>query len=402
MKPDYSKTLKACFVGYIVQAVVNNFTPLLFLTFQSSYGIPLEKITFLVTVNFSLQLVIDFLSAGLICKIGYRAAALAAHGMAAAGLLLMTVLPGLLPDPFTGLLLSVLVYACGGGLLEVIVSPMAEACPTEHKAKTMSLLHSFYCWGQVGVVLLSTLFFQIFGIGRWRLIAVLWALLPLANALLFTKVPLATLDGDGETGVTIRGLFRKKIFWVLMLLMLCAGACEQSVSQWASTFAEKGLGVGKTAGDLAGPMMFAVMMGISRTVYGKYGEKINLNRFILFSGILCTASYLIISLSPLPALGLIGCGLCGLSVGILWPGTYSMASAAIRGGGTSMFALLALAGDLGCSGGPTFVGLVSGAYGDNLKIGLLAAVLFPVLLIFGIFLERRTSRSGAERTSGPA
>lgn len=402
MKLDYNKTLKACFIGYIVQAVVNNFTPLLFLTFQSSYGIPLEKITFLVTINFSLQLVVDLLSAGLIKKIGYRASALTAHGLSAAGLLLLTVLPDLLPDPFTGLLLAVLVYAAGGGLLEVIVSPMVEACPTEHKAKTMSLLHSFYCWGQVGVVLLSTLFFHVFGIGRWKLMAVLWALLPIANALLFTKVPIATLDGDGETGTTMKGLFRKKIFWVLMLLMLCAGACEQSVSQWASTFAEKGLGVGKTVGDLAGPMMFAVMMGISRTIYGKYGEKMNLNRFILYSGILCTASYLLISLSPLPALGLIGCGLCGLSVGILWPGTYSMASAALRGGGTAMFALLALAGDLGCSGGPTFVGLVSGLNGDNLKTGLLAAVLFPAVLIVGILWERRTTRSDAQEAGSRA
>ena len=395
MKPNYQHTLKACFVGYIVQAIVNNFTPLLFLTFQSEYGIPLEKITLLVTINFGLQLLIDLLSAGLIDRIGYRASALAAHGLAAAGLILLTVLPGLLPDPFTGLLLSVLVYAVGGGLLEVLVSPMVEACPTENKAKTMSLLHSFYCWGQVGVVLFSTLFFRLFGTGRWRIMAAIWAVIPIANAFVFAKVPIATLNGEGEPGSAMKGIARKKIFWILMLLMLCAGACEQAVSQWASTFAEKGLGVDKTIGDLAGPMMFAAMMGLARTVYGKYGERIDLNRFMLFSGILCAVSYLLISLSPLPVLGLLGCGLCGLSVGILWPGTYSMASAAIRGGGTAMFAFLALAGDLGCSGGPTFVGLVSGASGDNLKAGMLAAVLFPAALIFGIVWEHRTERRAA-------
>lgn len=395
MKPNYQHTLKACFVGYIVQAIVNNFTPLLFLTFQSEYGIPLEKITMLVTINFGLQLLIDFLSAGLIDRIGYRASALAAHGLTAAGLILLTVLPGLLPDPFTGLLLSVLVYAVGGGLLEVLVSPMVEACPTENKAKTMSLLHSFYCWGQVGVVLFSTLFFRLFGTGRWRIMAAIWAVIPIANAFVFAKVPIATLNEEGEPGSAMKGIARKKIFWILMLLMLCAGACEQAVSQWASTFAEKGLGVDKTIGDLAGPMMFAAMMGLARTVYGKYGERIDLNRFMLFSGILCAASYLLISLSPLPFLGLLGCGLCGLSVGILWPGTYSMASAAIRGGGTAMFAFLALAGDLGCSGGPTFVGLVSGASGDNLKAGMLAAVLFPAALIFGIVWEHRTERRAA-------
>lgn len=395
MKPNYQHTLNACFVGYIVQAIVNNFTPLLFLTFQSEYGIPLEKITMLVTINFGLQLLIDFLSAGLIDRIGYRASALAAHGLAAAGLILLTVLPGLLPDPFTGLLLSVLVYAVGGGLLEVLVSPMVEACPTENKAKTMSLLHSFYCWGQVGVVLFSTLFFRLFGTGRWRIMAAIWAVIPIANAFVFAKVPIATLNEEGEPGSAMKGIARKKIFWILMLLMLCAGACEQAVSQWASTFAEKGLGVDKTIGDLAGPMMFAAMMGLARTVYGKYGERIDLNRFMLFSGILCAVSYLLISLSPLPVLGLLGCGLCGLSVGILWPGTYSMASAAIRGGGTAMFAFLALAGDLGCSGGPTFVGLVSGASGDNLKAGMLAAVLFPAALIFGIVWEHRTERRAA-------
>lgn len=395
MKPNYQHTLNACFVGYIVQAIVNNFTPLLFLTFQSEYGIPLEKITMLVTINFGLQLLIDFLSAGLIDRIGYRASALAAHGLTAAGLILLTVLPGLLPDPFTGLLLSVLVYAVGGGLLEVLVSPMVEACPTENKAKAMSLLHSFYCWGQVGVVLFSTLFFRLFGTGRWRIMAAIWAVIPIANAFVFAKVPIATLNEEGEPGSAMKGIARKRIFWILMLLMLCAGACEQAVSQWASTFAEKGLGVDKTIGDLAGPMMFAAMMGLARTVYGKYGERIDLNRFMLFSGILCAVSYLLISLSPLPVLGLLGCGLCGLSVGILWPGTYSMASAAIRGGGTAMFAFLALAGDLGCSGGPTFVGLVSGASGDNLKAGMLAAVLFPAALIFGIVWEHRTERRAA-------
>lgn len=395
MKPDYTKTLKACFTGYIVQAIVNNFTPLLFLTFQSEYGIPLEKITLLVTLNFGLQLVIDLLSAGLVDKIGYRASALAAHGLAAAGLILLAFLPELLPDPFMGLLLSVMVYAVGGGLLEVIVSPMVEACPTKNKEKTMSMLHSFYCWGQVGVVLLSTLFFALFGIARWRILAWIWALLPLANGAVFLRVPIATLESEDGPSLAIRDLARKRMFWILMLLMLCAGACEQSISQWASTFAEKGLGVNKTVGDLAGPMMFAAMTGLSRTLYGKHGDRIGLRRFMACSGVLCAVSYLLVSLSPLPFFSLFGCGLCGLAIGILWPGTYSMAAAAIRGGGTAMFAFLALAGDLGCSGGPTLVGLVAGACGGNLKAGILAAFVFPVLLLFGIFQERSARRSAA-------
>lgn len=384
----YKRTLTACFIGYIVQAIVNNFAPLLFLTFQSTYGIPLSCITLLVTVNFSLQLLIDLLSAGFIDKIGYRASVVLAHIFSAAGLILMTVLPGLLPDAFVGLLISVLVYALGGGLLEVLVSPIVEACPTDNKEKAMSLLHSFYCWGHVGVVLLSTLFFAVFGIENWKILALLWALVPLFNLILFATAPICTLNEDGEKGMSLSGLLTSKIFWILMLLMVCSGACEQAVSQWASTFAEKGLGISKTAGDLAGPMMFALLMGTSRLLYGKWGEKMNLQKCMAYSGVLCAVSYLLISLSPSPVLSLIGCGICGFSVGILWPGTFSMAAKQLRSGGTVLFALLALAGDLGCTGGPTYVGLISGAFGDDLKAGILAALIFPAFLLLGLLLCR--------------
>ena len=381
---NYNKTLYACFVGYIIQAIINNFAPLLFLTFQSSYHIPLSQITLLVTANFGLQLIIDFLSAGFIDKIGYRLSMLAAHVFCAAGLLLMTFLPNMLPDAFTGLFLSVMVYAVGGGLLEVLVSPIVENCPTDNKEKAMSLLHSFYCWGHVGVVLLSTLFFRLFGIENWRILAIVWAIVPICNFFLFMSAPIAEPAKEQEGGLSVKKLVSRKIFWILMLLMLCAGSCEQAVSQWASTFAEKGLGISKAAGDLAGPMFFAILMGTSRLIYGKWGDKLDLDKFMRFSGFLCLFSYLIISLAPYPVLGLLGCGLCGLSVGILWPGAFSMAAANIPGGGTAMFAFLALAGDLGCMGGPTFVGFISGAFDDNLKIGILAAVIFPLLLLAGL------------------
>lgn len=389
---NYNKTLYACFIGYIIQAIVNNFAPLLFLTFQSSYHIPLSQITLLVTVNFGLQLTIDLLSAGFVDKIGYQFSMLAAHVFCAAGLLLMTFLPDLLPSPFIGLFLSVMVYAVGGGLLEVLVSPIVENCPTDNKEKAMSLLHSFYCWGHVGVVLLSTLFFKLFGIENWRILAIVWAAVPILNFFLFLNAPIAGSDNGKEGGLPIQKLVRLKIFWILMLLMLCAGSCEQAVSQWASTFAEKGLGISKAAGDLAGPMLFAILMGTSRLIYGKWGEKLNLDKFMRFSGILCLLSYLVISLSPYPVLGLLGCGLCGLSVGILWPGAFSMAATNIRGGGTAMFALLALAGDLGCMSGPTFVGLISGAFHDNLKIGILAAIIFPLLLLAGLFAKNAVGK----------
>lgn len=397
MKKNYQITIYACFVGYVVQAIVNNFVPLLFLTFQKSYGIPLSQITMLVTINFGIQLLVDLLSAGFLDRIGYRAAIVLAHGCSVAGLVSLTILPDLFPNAFTGLLAAVVIYAVGGGLLEVLVSPIMEACPTDNKEKAMSLLHSFYCWGHVAVVLISTFFFRILGISNWKIMALFWAIIPLLNGIVFAKAPIAALIEEGEKGMSLKELCRNKIFWIFMLMMTCAGASEQAVSQWASAFAEKGLGVSKTIGDLAGPMAFATLMGISRAYYGKYGDKIDLDRFMAYSGLLCILSYLCISLIPVPVLGLAGCAVCGLSVGIMWPGTFSKASASLKGGGTAMFALLALAGDLGCSGGPTLAGIVSGHFQDNLRIGILAAIIFPVVLLVGMAACRK---QGNGKTKG--
>lgn len=394
MKNQYNKTITACFAAYIVQAIVNNFVPLLFLTFQRSYSIPLSQITLLVTFNFGVQLLVDLLSVGFVDKIGYRASMIIAHVLSAAGLVLLTVLPEVMPSPFAGILIAVMIYAVGGGLLEVLVSPVVEACPSDNKEKTMSMLHSFYCWGHVGVVLLSTVFFQLFGTQNWKIMALVWAIIPACNAYVFTKVPIASLMEEGETGLKMNELFRIKIFWILLIMMVCAGASEQAVSQWASTFAEKGLGISKTLGDLAGPMAFAILMGTSRAFYGKYGDRINLDKFMIYSSCLCILSYLGVSLLPIPQLSLVACAICGLSVGIMWPGTFSKASAALPRGGTAMFALLALGGDLGCSGGPTLVGMVSSALGDNLKMGILAGIVFPVLLLTGVLLCRKMRKAG--------
>ncbi len=322
MKNQYNKTITACFVGYIVQAVVNNFTPLLFLFFQRSYHIPLSQITLLVTFNFGIQLLIDLLSVGFVDKIGYRASMITAHVLSAGGLILLTVLPEILLSPFAGILIAVMVYAIGGGLLEVLVSPVVEACPSDNKEKAMSMLHSFYCWGHAGVVLISTLFFYIAGIENWKYLALIWALIPIGNAFAFAKVPIAPLIEDSASGLQLKDLFRLKTFWILFIMMVCAGASEQAVSQWASTFAEKGLGISKTAGDLAGPMAFAILMGTSRLFYGKYGDRIHLGHFMVYSSCLCILSYLCISLLPFPQLSLIACAVCGLSVGIMWPGTF--------------------------------------------------------------------------------
>jgi len=386
MGKSYNKTLYACFIGYIVQAIVNNFVPLLFLTFHSSYGIPMTQITLLITFNFGLQLLVDIMSVTFVDRIGYRASVIIAHMCAMTGFVFLTILPDICGSAFAGLMLAVAIYAVGGGLLEVLVSPIVEACPTKNKEKAMSLLHSFYCWGHVAVVLVSTVFFHLFGIENWKVMACIWAVIPFANMIFFTKVPIASLMDEGEKGLTIGQLFRKKIFWVLMVMMICAGASEQAVSQWASTFAETGLRVSKTIGDLAGPMLFALLMGSARAFYGKYGERIDLDHFMTGSSILCIIAYLCISLVPNSVVGFIGCALCGLSVGIMWPGVFSKAAASEAKSGTAMFALLALAGDVGCSGGPTVVGMVSGALDNNLKMGILAGVVFPVLLLIGIYL----------------
>lgn len=386
---NYSHTIKACFTGYIVQAVVNNFIPLLFVYFHTHYDIPMGSITFLVTANFGIQLLVDLLSAGFVDKIGYRFSVVAAHFCVVAGFVLLVILPDLTSNPFMGIMAAVTVYAIGGGLLEVIVSPVVEACPTDNKESVMSLLHSFYCWGHVAVVAVSTVYFAVFGIERWKALALILAIIPLANGILFTRVPIYKLVDDADGGLGLKQILSTGVFWMLVLMMACAGASEQAVSQWSSAFAEAGLGVDKTLGDLAGPMFFAVMMGASRVFYSRKADRIKPEVFMGISAVLCIASYLLISLSPLPVLSLAGCGICGFSVGVMWPGTFSIASAVMRKGGTMMFAFLALAGDLGCSGGPTFVGWISGKNSDSLSSGILAAVVFPVFMIAGLAALRK-------------
>ena len=391
IKNNSRHTIFACYDGYITQAIVNNFAPLLFLIFRDRFGLPLEQITLLVTINFLVQLAVDLVAAKVADRIGWRRCLVAAHIFAAAGLAGLSLFPNIMP-PFAGLLTSVVLYAVGGGLIEVLVSPVVEACPTENKAGVMSLLHSFYCWGTVGVVALSTLFLSVFGKDSWQILALCWAVFPLLVSVYFTQVPIYSLTEEGES-YGIRQLCGMKSFWLFVVLMFAAGASEQAMSQWASAFAESGLGISKTIGDLLGPCLFSVLMGSSRVFYGKMSEKINLNSFLILSGVLCIGSYLLASLSPFPILSLVGCGLCGLSVGILWPGVFSLAAAEIPKGGTAMFALLALAGDLGCSGGPTTVGMLTGLFDGELKPALLFGIVFPMIMIVGALIQRKDSKN---------
>ena len=378
--PNYHKTKTACYLGFITQAIAANFAPLLFLKFHNDYGISLGNIALISTVYFFTQLLIDLLCAKFVDRIGYRISIVVSEVCSAAGLIGLAFLPDLLPNAFAGILISVTVYAMGCGLIEVLVSPIIEACPFENKEATMSLLHSFYCWGSVGTIVISTLFFALFGMDSWRWLAVIWALIPAVNIYNFATCPIVPIVEVGK-GMGIRQLGRSPLFWVSITLMVCAGASELSMAQWASAYAEAALGLSKSLGDLLGPCMFAVTMGISRIIYGNYGEKLNLSKFMLGSGTLCVVCYLMASLSSNPFIGLIGCILCGFSVGIMWPGTICISSKKFPTGGTAMFALLAMAGDLGGSIGPAIVGRVTQFAGDNIRAGMGVGLVFPVVLI---------------------
>lgn len=392
MSLHFKHTRNACYLGYITQAIVNNLAPLLFVTFQTQFSISLEKIGLLISINFAMQMFVDILAAKYVDKIGYRICTVAAHVCCTAGLVGMGIFPFLFSNAYAGLIVAVLINAIGGGLIEVLISPIVESLPGDEKASAMSLLHSFYCWGHVGVVLISTLYFVTVGISKWYLLTVFWAIIPCFNAFFFSKVPLHTVEAETES-MPIRKLFSMKIFWMFLILMICSGASEQAMSQWASLFAESGLKVSKTMGDLLGPCAFAVLMGVSRVFYGKFGAKIKLKKFIIASGFLCIISYLLATLSPYPLLSLVGCGLCGLSVGIMWPGTFSLSCQYCPQGGTALFALLALGGDIGCAAGPGLVGVVSNLANDSLKSGLLFAMVFPIVMVIVTGMLRKIKKT---------
>ena len=392
MAQNYRKTVIACYLGFVTQAIAANFAPLLFLTFHNNYSIPLGKIALISSVFFVTQLIVDVLCAKFADKIGYRRCVVGSQLMSAVGLIGLAFLPELLPDPFAGIIISTVIYAVGSGLTEVLVSPIVEACPFEHKEAAMSLLHSFYCWGSVGVILISTLFFALFGIENWKWLSCAWAIIPFINMFNFTSCPIEHPVEDGE-GMGIKGLLKVPLFWLAIVLMICAGASELSMAQWASAFAESALGLSKSVGDIAGPCLFAVTMGISRTIYGKYGYKLDLMKFMIGSGCLCLVCYVTASTASIPMLGLLGCIMCGFSVGIMWPGAISICSAKIPSGGTAMFALLAMAGDMGGALGPWIVGNITQSAGDNMQKGMLAGCVFPIVLTLVLLIMKNSKKA---------
>ncbi|HEX2926765.1 MAG TPA: MFS transporter [Ruminiclostridium sp.] len=410
MSRTYKNTLHACYLGYISQAIVNNLAPLLFIIFQNQYNISFEMIGRLILINFGTQLIVDALSVKFVDKIGYRVSVLLAHFLCVVGLVGLGTLPRIFPSPYYGLATAVALYAIGGGLIEVLISPIVDSLPGDAKASAMSLLHSFYCWGQVGVVLVSTLFIKIAGNGAWYILPIIWAVIPAYNFFKFIHVPLASAVPEHEK-IPVRQLLNSRLFLIAMLLMVCAGASEQAMSQWASLFAQEGLKISKVIGDLLGPCLFAVLMGTGRIIYGIYGHKIHLRKALAGCAVLCVCCYVVTVFVQIPIVSLLGCAFCGLAVSLMWPGVFSMTSEKHPGGGTAMFGILAIFGDLGCSVGPWLAGLISDLsqksdklvaigriYGLNtqqvgLKTGIFAATVFPFLMIIGIFLFRDVNKT---------
>ena len=384
-KINYKSTLHACYLGYITQALIVNLPPLLFVIFQDKFKLSFTMLGSLVAVVFVIQLIVDALAIKFVDKIGHRASAIIAHTFAAVGMIALAFLPRILPQPFIGLIIASILYAVGGGLIEVLVSPIVESLPGEAKASSMSLLHSFYSWGQVLVIIVSTVAMLLLGQDLWYVLPLVWALLPIITLIRFIQVPLMPLEEESKR-TPLKTLLTSKVFLIAILLMVCSGAAEQAMAQWASLFAERGLGISKTLGDLFGPCLFAVMMGIMRTLYGIKGQKINMQRILVLCSVLCILSFAITALVPVPAIALFGCSLCGLTVSLMWPGMLSLTAGAFPSGGTAMFAILALGGDLGCSIGPSLTGIVADS--SNLNMGLLAGMIFPAVMLVGLLIMK--------------
>ena len=385
LRKSFKATITASCIGYFTQAVLINFTPLLFITFQKEFGLSLAQLSVLIATNFATELIIDFLGTKYVSKIGYRRSVIIAQALSVMGLCMIPILPKLMESKFLALEIAMIFCGLGGGLIEVLISPIVEACPTKRKSAIMSMLHSFYCWGQMGVVLLSTIYFRTVGIEHWEYLSLIWAIIPAIDLVLFCFVPINTLVDESEES-TFGELIRQKLFWVFLVMMLCAGATELAMSQWASAFAEAGLKVEKWIGDLLGPCLFAVCMGCARIFYATHSDKIGLKKGILISSGICVVSYLVAILSPVPIISLIGCAMCGVGSGMLWPGTYSIATNRMPKGGVPMFGLLALAGDMGCLSGPYLTGMISNAFDGNLKMGFLFSLIFPITLMIMVVI----------------
>ncbi len=378
MEKSYKSTKSACYIGYIVQAIVNNFLPILFIVFQKKYGLGYEKLGRIILVNFLIQILSDTITPIIVRAIGYRGCAILCHGLCATGLVMLSVLPTVIGDTYVAILLSVIIYAFGSGIIEVIISPMIELIPTKNKAANMAFLHSFYCWGQAFTVVCTTLLVSVFGFLNWNFIPLIWATVPFINMFFFIKVPVIEPKKETEK-IKNNKFFISREFICFVVFMLCAGTSEVTMAQWASMFVQQGLGINKVTGDILGPCLFAIAMGIGRVFFGVLSGKFSYRKALVLNNILCFLCYIVVAFCKSPIPCLIACALCGFSVSLSWPGTYSLASARFPNGGTVMFSAFALFGDLGCSLGPWLLGLIADMY--DLQTGFFVCSVFPLVMV---------------------
>ena len=387
-KLSFGHTYFSCYIGIFVQAVVCGFMPLLFVMFNREYHIPLYLITLFTTVNFLTQLVTDTVSILFVERIGYRRLGVLAHLLTFVGLFLLGIASPKSDNLYAVIMSAVVLFSVGGGLLEVMLSPVIEGCPSKNKAAAMSMLHSMFGFGSAATILITTGAIWLFGWQNWQNIALFWSVIPLLNAIYFMFIPINDMVGKDER-TPIKKLLSDRRFWGFFLIMACGGASEIGISQWSSAFAEKSLGVSKAVGDILGPCAFALMLALSRFSYSKLADKIDLEKCIIACGVFGVLCYSVAALAPFEMVALIACGLCGFFMGVLWPGTLSLAAKAYPMGGATLFALMALGGDVGCTTGPTIVGFVSSIFGGELKAGLLTGALFPLILVVGLLILRR-------------
>lgn len=402
MKKEFRLTLMAARMGFFTQALVNNLAPVFFVLFRVLYGFSYLQVGILAALNFTLQLFADITSPNLISRFGYRKCAMTAQALCAVGLILMPGLCILTGGVYISFIIPVLIYSYGAGMIEVLASPIVEAIPDLPENTKMSMLHSFYSWGQMTCVALTTLALHFIGYERWFLIPVLWSAIPIFGIILFSRARLDMADMAEKESEKGGRLFCRS-FVLMLIIMTCAGASEIAMSEWSSLFAEEALGVSKVAGDLFGPCMFALFMGMGRMCHAKFGERLNLSRLIKACSLLCVICYVGAALLRPAAASLIFCALTGLSVSLMWPGALSLA-AARNNGGARMYGLLAAFGDIGCIIGPVVTSSVSefadgneriraigAAYGLSadktaLRASLLAMALIPLVMLICLSL----------------
>ncbi len=389
----YFPTKLAGYVGFVVQAIVNNFLPILFIVFQNVYNLSYEKLGRLILFNFATQMFIDLITPKIIAKIGYRKAASLSQGAAAAGLILLGTLPSLMNNTYLAIIISIIIYATGSGLMEVILSPMIEMLPTGNKSGNMAVLHSFYCWGQAFTVLVTTGLVFLFGFKQWYFIPAIWAIIPFLNMFSFLRVPIVQPSPD-EKMSTFSELVKKPLFLVYMVMMFCAGASEIAMAEWASIFAQNALGVSKAIGDITGPCAFALFMGTGRVVYAKLSKKVSFTKMLVILNIFCFVCYMVVAVCKIPIIALIFCAVCGFTVSISWPGIYSAGARTFTTGGAVMFSVFAMCGDTGCALGPWLIGVLADKF--SLNVGFAAASVFPlVMVICALYiLKLRSCKSG--------